>query len=122
MFQLHFYLFKDVSTNIWVELMFRFLGKDKTNQLTAWKQFMTLDSTKALLVFDHKDTEIGLGDHSKTVFFNLDNASNISELNPIIMDLSGNWILAEIRDLQESFKEFLRIKWELDSVEALIKM
>lgn len=125
MSQLHFYLFKDASRhhrNIWVELMFRFLGKDKTNQLTSWKQFMTFDSNKSLLIFDKKDTEIGLGDRNKTIFFNLDNASKISELNPIMMDLSGNWSLAEIQDLQKSFKDFLKIKWELDDVEALIKM
>jgi len=125
MSQLHFYLFKNASryhTNVWVELTFRLTGRDKVNQLTAWTQFMTLESNKSLSVFNGKDTEIGLNDDLKAVFFNLDNASNISDLNPMIMDLSGDWSLAEIQDLQDSFKDFLRIKWELDDVEALVKM
>lgn len=125
MSQLQFYLFKNASRhhrNIWTELMFRLFGNTKANQLTAWQQFMTLDSNKSLLIFDEKDTKIGLGDRNKTVFFNLDNTSLISKLNPMMMDLSGNWSLAEIQDLQNSFKDFLRIKWELTDVEALFKM
>ena len=124
MSQLHFYLFKNTSQyhrNIWVEIMFRLVGRDQINQLKSWKQFMKLESNKSLLVFNGKDTQIGLGDDNKAVLFNLDNKSNISELNPIMMDLLGDWNSTEILDLQESFKEFLKEKWELDDVESLMK-
>lgn len=130
--QLHFYLHKDAPLeyrNHWTELMFKLNGKSsRIEQLEFWKSFMKLDSNKLLPILNRPETGLG-GDNNvtdKQIHFNNNDPLTISHFYPYVIDIlaSNNtletWSLAEVTDLKYAFKEFLKQKWDLRAVDAMI--
>lgn len=141
--QIHFYLHKDTPPEYqkyWNEVlaMIDGYGPDRNEELNFWQSFMKLDSNKRLPILNRSEGGLG-GDNNKTdkqIRFSEDNHSrfdefdllNISKFKPIVMDVRASydgvktWNLAEIRDLEDSFKEYLVEKWNSRAVRSMIVM
>ena len=117
--QARFYLFQHACPNNWIEFVFSLLGQGKEKQLTLWKSFMKLESTKSLPLLVAFDLEFGLGDYNKVVLFDIDNVSSIATPNPIIIEFCENWTISEVRDVEQAFNKLLN-KWNVGQVESMI--